>query len=268
LTSFAEAAPAKLNLALHVRGELPDRRRRIETLFVFCVDGDELSVEHAQDIELSIEGREAADLSSTDNLIIRAAYALRAASGTRQGAYLRLRKKLPLAAGLGGGSADAAAALRLLVKLWGVDPAFAGQVAPKIGSDVPACLISTTCRGEGAGDELTVVHLPELAGKPVLLVNPGKQLGTAEVFERWDRLDRGPLSDWRHGRNDLEAPAISLVPEIADVLAWLRGQAGAQLARMSGSGATCFALFADEAARDAAAAAVPQPWWHLATRLR
>jgi 4-diphosphocytidyl-2-C-methyl-D-erythritol kinase len=265
---LAEPAPAKLNLALHVRGELPDRRRRIETLFAFCADGDQLEVEEAEDIELTVEGRGAAELSSPDNLVVRAAYALRAVSGVKNGAHLKLHKKLPLASGLGGGSADAAAALRLLVRLWGIDPSFAGQVAPRIGSDVPACLISVTCLGHGAGDELTIVHSPELVGKPVLLVNPGAKLGTAEVFERWDRIDRGPLGDWRHGRNDLEAPAIDLQPAIGDVLDWLRQQAGANFVRMSGSGATCFALFDDEAARDAAAAACPPNWWNLASNLR
>jgi len=99
-------------------------------------------------------------------------------------------------------------------------------------------------------------------------VNPGIPLSTKVVFEGWDGVDRGPLEDWRDGRNDLEPAAIALVPEIADVLPWLRGQPGADFVRMSGSGATCFALFADEAARDRAASQVPQPWWHLATRLR
>jgi len=99
-------------------------------------------------------------------------------------------------------------------------------------------------------------------------VNPNLPLTTGAVFARWDGVDRGPLGDWREGRNDLEAAAISLVPEIAEVLAWLRRQLGADFVRMSGSGATCFALFADAAARDAAAAAVPGQWWRLATRLR
>lgn len=265
---LSEPAPAKINLALHVRGDLPDRRRRIETLFAFCEHGDEVSVEHADEIELRVEGRDAGELSSNDNLIVRAAYALRSASGINKGALLGLRKRLPVAAGLGGGSADAAAALRLLVKLWNIDPALAGQVAPKIGSDVPACLISATSLGTGAGDQLTVVHIPELVHRPVLLVNPNAKLGTAEVFARWDGRDRGPLTDWRHARNDLEGPAISLLPVIGDVLEWLQAQPGADFVRMSGSGATCFALFGSEGERDAAAAACPSEWWHLATFLR
>ena len=102
-------------------------------------------------------------------------------------------------------------------------------VAPTLGSDVPACLLSLPMRGEGAGDELTPIDLPELSGTPVLLVNPRVPLSTAEVFARWDGVDRGPLGDWREGRNDLEAPAIALVPQIETVLAWLRHAAGREL---------------------------------------
>jgi 4-diphosphocytidyl-2-C-methyl-D-erythritol kinase len=109
---------------------------------------------------------------------------------------------------------------------------------------------------------------PGIAGTPVLLVNPRMPLSTGAVFARWDGEDRGPLDDWRDGRNDLEAPAIGLVPAISEILDWLRQQAGADVVRMSGSGATCFGLFDSEAARDAAAEAVPETWWHLATHLR
>lgn len=109
---------------------------------------------------------------------------------------------------------------------------------------------------------------PSIAETPVLLVNPRLPLSTAAVFAGWDGEDRGPLGDWREGRNDLEMPAIALVPAIAEMLDWLRERPGVTFVRMSGSGATCFALFADEAARDAAAAAVPERWWHLATLLR
>jgi 4-diphosphocytidyl-2-C-methyl-D-erythritol kinase len=125
-----------------------------------------------------------------------------------------------------------------------------------------------SCRGEGAGDALELVD-PGVSGAAVLLVNPRVSLSTGEVFGRWDGQDRGPLGqDWRVGRNDLEAPARTLVPAIGDVLDWLAAQGGATLIRMSGSGATCFALFDSEEARDAAAAACPEGWWHLATSLR
>jgi 4-diphosphocytidyl-2-C-methyl-D-erythritol kinase len=152
--------------------------------------------------------------------------------------------------------------------LWRIDPSHAAAVAPAIGSDVPACLLSLAMRGEGAGDRLAPVTLSDMSGTPVLLVNPRVGLSTAEVFARWDGVDRGPLRDWREGRNDLEAPAIALVPQIKSVLAWLGTRPGATFTRMSGSGATCFALFDSEEARDAAADAVPREWWRLATYLR
>jgi 4-diphosphocytidyl-2-C-methyl-D-erythritol kinase len=125
-----------------------------------------------------------------------------------------------------------------------------------------------TARGEGAGDELHLVNEPDIAGTPVLLVNPGSQLSTGDVFAAWDGVDRGPLGRWREGRNDLEAAARSLVPAIGEVLDWLAAQAQVNFVRMSGSGATCFALFDDAEARDRAANDCPSNWWHLATFLR
>ena len=269
MTRYSEPAPAKLNLALHVRGKLPDGRHRLETVFAFCTDGDVIEAEVAGELALTVGGPFGSDISAGgDNLVMKAASVLREAAGFDGGAALHLKKRLPVASGIGGGSADAAAALRLLTRLWSLDPAHAAAVAPKLGSDVPACLLSMSSRGDGARDELELLVDPRIAGTPVLLVNPRVPLSTGEVFARWDGEDRGPLGDWRDGRNDLEAPAIGLVPEIDEVLGWLRGQSGADFARMSGSGATCFALFASEAARDDAAAAVPERWWHLATFLR
>jgi 4-diphosphocytidyl-2-C-methyl-D-erythritol kinase len=264
-----EIAPAKLNLALHVRGKLPDGRHAIETVFAFCIDGDRLSGKSADEISLHATGPFAGELGDTDeNLVTKAARALANTAGIDRGAALTLDKTLPVASGIGGGSADAAAALRLLTSLWQIDPKHAETVAPKLGSDVPACLLSLPARGEGAGDSLTPIALPELSGTPVLLVNPSVALETADVFARWDGVDRGPLGDWREGRNDLEAPAIALVPQIKSVLAWLGTRPGTNFIRMSGSGATCFALFDSEEARDAAADAVPREWWRLATFLR
>jgi 4-diphosphocytidyl-2-C-methyl-D-erythritol kinase len=265
---YSEPAPAKLNLALHVRGRLPDGRHALETVFAFCTDGDKLEAEAADELNLEIGGPFAEGLSAEDNLVLRAANALRGASGIEKGAQLFLTKKLPVASGIGGGSADAAAALRLLTRIWGVDPAHASDVAPAIGSDVPACLLSMMARGVGAGNQLTLIDDQLADGTPVLLVNPGVELSTRDVFAAWDGVDRGPLDDWRNGRNDLEAPARSLVPAIGEVLDWLRGQQGATFVRMSGSGASCFAMFGDGGARDAAAAACPSNWWHLATFLR
>lgn len=262
-------APAKINLALHVRGKLPDGRHAIETIFAFCTDGDRLTAAAADELTLDIRGSFAAELRGDgDNLVMRAARALRDSAGLDTGAALVLHKRLPVASGLGGGSADAAATLRLLTSLWRIDPAYSQAVAPKLGSDVPACLLSLPCRGTGAGDMLETIPDFDASGTPVLLVNPRVQLATADVFARWHGEDGGPLDDWREGRNDLEEPAIALVPQIKTVLAWLGTQPGADFVRMSGSGATCFALFENEKARDAAADRVPREWWRLVTFLR
>jgi 4-diphosphocytidyl-2-C-methyl-D-erythritol kinase len=262
-----ETAYAKINLALHVRGRLLDGRHELDTVFAFCVDGDMVAAEVADEVTLEVGGPFAAGLSG-DNLVLTAAHALREAAKVGQGAALRLVKNLPVASGIGGGSADAAAALRLLTRLWGIDPAHATAVAPGLGSDVPACLLSMSARGTGAGDRLELLADSTIAGSPVLLVNPLEPLSTRAVFAGWDGEDRGPLGDWRDGRNDLEQPARALVPAIGDVLQWLDSRPGATLARMSGSGATCFALFDREADRDSAAAACPDDWWHLASFLR
>ena len=266
---LTEPAPAKVNLALHVRGKLPDGRHRIETVFAFCTDGDNLAAEPANDLTLKAVGPFAGELGDIDddNLVMKAARALQEKAGVDQGASLVLTKKLPVAAGIGGGSADAAAALRLLTRMWGVDPSHAQSVAPTIGADVPACLLSMTSRGDGAGDELKLVDAG-VGNLPVLLVNPRIQLSTREVFAAWNGQDKGPLDDWRVGRNDLEAPAVEQAPLVGAVLAWLALQPGADFVRMSGSGATCFALFESEEARDRAEVAVPREWWRLASFLR
>lgn len=250
-----ETAYAKLNLALHVRAREADGYHRIETIFAFCEDGDVVSAEAAESLSLKVTGPFAGALAGEDdNLVLRAARAVGAQ------AALTLDKRLPVAAGLGGGSADAAAALRL----------FGGSVADaaSLGADVPACLLSRTARGEGRGDRIEPLDIPGLAGTPVLLVNPRIPVPTGPVFRGWDGVDRGPLGDWESGRNDLEAPARALAPEIGAVLEAL---SNARVARMSGSGATCFGLYENEAARDAAAAriAAEKPgWWLSQTRLR
>jgi 4-diphosphocytidyl-2-C-methyl-D-erythritol kinase len=257
---------------LHVRERQADGYHRIETIFAFAEDGDRLRVEPAEDLSLAIEGPFASALSAgEDNLVLRAARRLRERAGVMSGARLVLDKQLPIASGIGGGSADAAAALKLLARWWDIAGEGALQeIAASLGSDVPACLLSRTCRGEGRGDRLSLIDEPRLEGMNLLMVNPRVALSTAAVFASWDGVDRGPLGDYRDGRNDLEASAIRLAPEIADVLGALRDQAP-RLARMSGSGATCFALFDGEAARDAAAgriAAAYPDWWQFASRLR
>lgn len=267
-----ELARAKLNLALHVLGRRDDGYHDLDTIFAFCEAGDRLRAAPSDALSLRVEGPFAAALQGEgDNLVLRAARRLRERYRVAEGAALTLDKRLPVAAGLGGGSADAAAALRLLARFWRLDapePALLA-IAASLGADVPACLLSRTMRGEGRGERLRPVGL-RVAGRPVLLVNPGLALSTADVFRRWSPPGSGPLpEDLLTGKNDLEGPAVSLAPAIGEVLERLR-TAGATRARMSGSGATCFALFEDEAVRDRVAAAIgaERPgWWRLATRL-
>ena len=272
----AETAYAKLNFALHVRARRADGYHEIESLFAFCADGDTLRATPRDDggLTLALEGPFGDDLpAGEDNLVLRAAHALREACGTGLGADLVLEKQLPVASGIGGGSADAAAALRLLVKLWGIRPMAIDfpVIARSLGADVPACLASETLMVRGTGERLEPIDLG-LAGAPVLLVNPLVPCPTGPVFAGWDGEDRGPLdpATWRRARNDLTAPATALVPEIADVLAVLRAQLPA-VTRMSGSGATCFALFGQEAERDAAAERIiadHPDWWVMTSALR
>ena len=272
----AEIAYAKINLALHIRRRRPDGYHDLESLFAFAVDGDRLRVEPSDTVSLTLSGPFAAGLSNgVDNLVVRAALALQSAFGVEAGAALSLEKNLPVASGIGGGSADAAAALRVLCRLWNIDKNSqqTSVIAQNLGADVPACLASQTLYGDGKGDALTSVSLSGLSGTPLLLINPGVALSTAQVFARWDGVDRGALDrdDPFAGRNDLTAAAIVLVPEIGALLDLLTGLPGVTLARMSGSGATCFALFESLTARDSAAVSIKQTMphaWCLATVIK
>jgi 4-diphosphocytidyl-2-C-methyl-D-erythritol kinase len=261
----AEDAPAKINLALHVRRRRDDGYHDLETLFAFTRFGDRLTATEADDWSLDVVGP-TADAAGplAENLVLWAVHAFAAATGIRERYAFTLEKHIPVAAGLGGGSADAGAALRLLDRLTGHPLGEAGleRIGAGLGADVPACVRSRPAFGSGAGEALVdAAPLPPLG---VLLVNPRVAVPTGPVFRAWDRVDRGPLGhDWRMARNDLEAPAISLQPVIADVLAWLRGLPGASLGRMSGSGATCFALF--EGAISPVEA--PNGWWVQSTAL-
>lgn len=274
--SDTEIAYAKINLALHVRRRRDDGYHDIESLFAFAEDGDELAATVRDDgaLTLTINGPFAAGLDSgPDNLVLQAAKALQNYAGVGLGADICLTKNLPVASGIGGGSADAAATLRLLGRLWSLDIDMM-EIAAALGSDVPACLVSRTLMGTGRGEALDLRAIEGLSGMPLLLVNPGVGLSTAPVFAGWDTIDRGALnaSDLttivEDGRNDLYPPAAALVPVIADVVASLSAQPGVKLTRMSGSGATCFALFASTQARDAAAESMPPVWWTMATRIR
>jgi 4-diphosphocytidyl-2-C-methyl-D-erythritol kinase len=274
-----ETAYAKVNLALHVRARMPDGYHSIETLFAFCEDGDRLSVAEGEGISLRVTGPFADSLETNDNLVLRAARALATRYRVEGGAALLLDKRLPVASGIGGGSADAAAALRLLLRWWGLprEEERLIEIGRDLGADVPACIASHVARGEGKGDQLTIVDDPALSSLPILLLNPMIPLSTADVFKAWDGTDngalaRGPaLAAAREGRNDLELPARAIVPAIADILSRLDASDGCLLARMSGSGATCFALYRSEIDRDRAAGAIAAErpdWWQLASRLR
>ena len=265
--AFTETAYAKINLALHVRRRREDGYHELETLFAFVDAGDVLSAAPAAADSVTTLGEFAGGLDNPfDNLVARVLTAL----PHPEGLAVTLEKNLPVAAGLGGGSADAGAVFRMVEALHGLPDDWQARAA-KLGADVPACVLSRTHIGLGTGTEQLAVE-DDLAGTPVLLVNPRMPLSTGPVFKAWDGADRGALPDGpagriaREGRNDLEAPAISLCPVIAEVLAALQ-KTNPWLARMSGSGATCFALYDTPDARDAAAA-MPAGWWTMAGRLR
>jgi len=285
-TRICRVAPAKLNLALHVRRKRADGYHDLESVFVHCLDGDELWVEPADSISLRIEGPFAAGLSADeDNLVMRAARGVEAGfadiarpSWAPKGAAITLVKNLPLASGIGGGSADAAMAIDLLVALWDLpdDLHRMEAIATALGADVVPCMYRFPKRIVGRGEDYERLHDPAYRDWPVLLVNPGVELSTGQVFARWDGVDRGPLEARlfaevvANGRNDLEAPARAMAPAIGEVIDRLAAQPGAFGARMSGSGATCFALFGSAAERNAAQAAIraARPgWWTMASRL-
>ena len=269
--ALTETAYAKINLALHVRRRREDGYHELETLFAFVDDGDRLNASPASRDVLNVKGEFASVLSDPfGNIVARALNAFRHVPGWS----VVLEKRLPVAAGLGGGSADAGAVIRMIER-WSKLPDDWQERAAKLGADVPACVASKTAIGRGIGTELEDGP-DDLAGTPVLLVNPRVSLETGPVFKAWEGTDRGAMPQGTArdialaGRNDLEAQAIGLCPVIADVLMALR-DCGPWLARMSGSGATCFALFDDAAARDAAAGriAAGQPgWWQMAGKLR
>ena len=266
---LSEAAPAKVNLYLHLTGRRADGYHLLDSLAVFPGIGDRLRAAPAETLSLSVEGPFGADLADeVDNLVLRAARAL----GGSAGARMVLEKHLPVASGIGGGSADAAAALRLLCRLWGRQAAVA-SIALALGADVPVCLASQPARMGGVGETLSMA--PELPACGIVLVNPGVSLATAEVFRTraggfstpaelpvsWP--DVGAMArDLAVLSNDLEPPAIALRPVIGTVLAVLAAVPGCLLARMSGSGATCFGLFPDAPTAEAAARALARPgWW-------
>ena len=277
-------APAKINLYLHVVGRRPDGYHLLDSLIVFAETGDIITAEPAGDLSLSIDGPFAGKLAAdTDNLVLRAARGLRDLSGTTAGARIRLTKNLPVASGIGGGSADAAATLRALVGLWDVAPERADleRLALTLGADVPVCLDSKASFIGGIGEEIASAGV--LPAIHMLLVNPGVATSTPAVFRarvpgfsqpaRWiaPPTNAHALAEaLQVRRNDLTDPAIIVTPVIRDVLAAIERTRDCLLVRLSGSGATCFGLYATAeaaaAARDRIAAAHPA-WWAVATRI-
>ena len=268
-------APAKVNLYLHLCGRRPDGYHLLDSLVVFPAVGDLLAAEPAPTLSLAAGGPFAEGLSTgADNLVLRAAEALARHHGLAAGAALRLTKNLPLASGIGGGSSDAAAALRLLSRLWGAT--VPDGLALALGADVPVCCAAPhATRMQGIGERLSPA--PRLPPFWLVLVNPLRAVPTGAVFAgvRDREPPPGPAApeagfarfaafvDWlAQQRNDLEAPAMALCPAIGEVLAAL---SDAPLARMSGSGATCFALVEHEAEAVALAESLrPRGWWSVA----
>lgn len=268
-----EAAPAKVNLCLHVTGQRPDGYHLLDSLVVFVDVGDVIEVRAAPDVSLRVIGPQARGLPvGEDNLVLRAA---RAFSGSA-GAEITLTKNLPAASGIGGGSADAAATLRALARLWAMPLPDADSVL-RLGADVPACLAGRPLRMQGIGERLQ--PLPDLPAAHLVLVNPGVAVATPAVFKALPSKNNPPLPEvpgfasafdmaqWLAAqRNDLEAPAMALAPVIGAVKQELAAAPGCLLARMSGSGATCFGLFADPTQAQTARAAISaaQPGWWVA----
>ncbi len=269
--SWTETAYAKINLALHVRSRREDGYHELETLFAFLDCGDTLTARSAKQDNVQTIGEFASGITDPlGNLVGKALTRLPRADGLA----VTLEKNLPVAAGLGGGSADAGAVFRIIRERNGL-PDDWHERATALGADVPACIASEMVIGRGVGEHLEPVE-NDLAGTPVLLVNDRTPMLTGPVFAAWDGQDRGPLPSGpasqiaREGRNDLERPALSIAPSIRTVLEEL-GQGPAWLVRMSGSGASCFALYEtpEECAADAKRIATDHPdWWQMAGKLR
>lgn len=283
-------APAKVNLYLHVGAPGAGGLHPVDSLVVFADTraADRISARTFPQLALNVEGPGAKTLKGAqNNLALAAATALRDASErSALGADLKLHKELPVAGGVGGGSSDAAATLHLLNDMWDINFAEAAleRIATQLGSDVPACVRCRPLIMRGTGERLYDVAAPDL---PVVLVNPGIPLETRKVFERYDQLGTSrnfreinppsshsfehfvsALADYR---NDLEAPALALCPEIERALQAIRAEQGCLLARMSGSGPTCFGIFESDRAADEAAkniAARKRKYWVRATTLK
>lgn len=275
-----EFAPAKINLYLHVTGKRDDGYHLLDSLIAFADVGDDIAIKPADGFSFSIKGPFADGLSHHDNLVVRAAHMLCERLGKAPDLHITLSKNLPVGAGIGGGSADAAATVRGLLDFFGSD-AWVDDILLSLGADVPACYYSAPMRIGGIGEQIELLtRFPEI---PAILVNPLAHCPTPRVFQALrnvafvDKQDIPPLNNkdalfryLENTRNDLTDTAITIVPEIDNVLGALE-KTNAPIVRMSGSGATCFALFDDEAscrkAADDLSAAHPD-WWVYSGKLR
>ncbi|MGQ0675739.1 MAG: 4-(cytidine 5'-diphospho)-2-C-methyl-D-erythritol kinase [Rhodospirillales bacterium] len=283
-SGFRAAAPAKINLYLHVVGRRDDGFHLLDSLVAFADIHDTVTAVEADELTLSVSGPFAPALAAEpDNLVLRAARALASAGGVKRGARMRLIKRLPVASGIGGGSTDAAAALRVLSALWRVKPAKDDlhKLALDLGADVPVCLGGRALYMGGIGDALSPA--PALPRAGLVLVNPGSPLPTPPVFKARQgafsqparfadapRDARALAHMLESRRNDLTQAAAGLLPAVGAVLDELGASPGCLIARMSGSGATCFGLFDDAAAAAKAAgylAKLRPDWWIAPGRL-
>jgi 4-diphosphocytidyl-2-C-methyl-D-erythritol kinase len=284
-----KAAPAKINLALHVTARRADGYHLLDSLVVFTGTGDALSLEPAEKTSLDVSGPFAGGLTvNDDNLILQAFRAIETATGKAlPSTRFALTKNLPVSSGIGGGSADAAAALNGLDELWDrqIPKDQLNRIGLGLGADVPVCLKSITCRLQGIGEKISSVN--GLAPMALLLVNPGVAISTPQIFQNlalpqgqpaFQALPAlpttGDFQTWLNWlgqtRNDLQPPAIAQSGKISEVLAALSATSGCHLARMSGSGATCFGIYQNltEAQQAAAEIKSSQPeWWVSPTDL-
>lgn len=273
--SLSVFAPAKINLFLHVTGKRDDGYHELDSLVAFADIGDVVTISEASNFSFKIDGPFAEQLDGNTNLVVQAAEAFASETGQDLNIDITLTKNLPVAAGIGGGSADAAAAMYGLSKLWGVSPS--EEFLLKLGADVPVCFASSSAQMQGIGEQLSPVSLPEAH---IVLVNPNIECSTVEVFKNFDEPHQSvsdvpkTISDYQTlieflaaQENALSAAAQKAVPEIKDVLNALEN---ADITRLSGSGATCFGLFDDQQTAQEVAQHIQEThpsWWVHATVL-
>ena len=278
-------APAKLNLYLHITGRRTDNYHLLDSLFVFTDFGDELTFTPASEFKLLISGDFGQNLITTeDNIITRTVKLLAKHTNNKPDFHIELIKNIPVGAGLGGGSADAAACLKALSKMWNIDDnSLIQEIALELGADVPSCLNSTPIFVNGIGEKISPA--PSIPDCTILLINPGLHISTPDVFKKFnpdfslplqkDLLPTSSLKEFceflnQETRNDLTTTAISIEPDISNIINTMTIQEGCYLSRMSGSGATCFGIFETmEQAEQAEKNMLHHHfWWAIKTKLK